>query len=112
MNGLGQGIRGRFLVNLVREDKENISNNNIPSHNEEPQNIHTPIIHPAHQLPEKKQTNYYISPIHSGESDIDDSDADPNFDPFEQTRPFKVVPSTSSGLSKKTVPFTVVSMYL
>lgn len=30
-------------------------------------------------LPEKKAKNYYISPVHSNESNIDDSDADPDF---------------------------------
>lgn len=30
-------------------------------------------------LMQKKTTNYYVSPMHSNESDVDDSDADPDF---------------------------------
>ena len=117
----GQGVRGRFLVNLVREKgKENVSANVSSQHKELQQSdisiekdisiltdqsnrqnhIHSPVPSTSKvQLRGKEQTDYYNSPIHSGESDIDDSDADPNFDPSKKSMPIKVVPPSFSSCS-------------
>lgn len=123
MNG-----RGRLLVNMaIEKDKENMSLN-VPSQDEALQpvislsieenleistdqsnqethiasvNIQIPSPStPKVQLVEKKQTDYYISPIRSDQSDFDDSDADPNFVfSVEKTKPSKVVLFSSSSSS-------------
>ncbi|CAG9816980.1 unnamed protein product [Phaedon cochleariae] len=87
--------RGLLLVNMVRKiDKENASPN-IPSQNENLQaaiseqrdltistdqsNQQSSTSTSSVAQLKNKRTDYYISPIHSDESDFDDSDADPNF---------------------------------
>lgn len=123
MNG-----RGRLLVNMaIEKDKENMSLN-VPPQDEALQPVITLSIEenleistdqsnqethiasvniqipspstPKVQLVEKKQTDYYISPIRSDQSDFDDSDADPNFVfSVEKTKPSKVVLFSSSSSS-------------
>lgn len=79
------------LIDQLNQDTNiaspNIYNNSIPSTSRV-------------ELMEIKRTNYYISPIHSNDSDIDDSDVDLNFEsPAAKSKTSKVVPSSSSSCS-------------
>lgn len=88
--------RGRFLVNLIEErNKENVTppivptpletledDLNVSSSDEVSGATHTALTVVDESMPSTSQEwkpTYYISPIRSDESDIDDSDADPNF---------------------------------
>lgn len=116
--------RGRFLVNMVEvRDKENIvppinfnqratiqddikmsSSDEISSRETQASlsTVDTPIPSTSKQQ-DPISPNYYISPIRSDESDIDDSDEDPNFQMFKKREmPPKVVPSSSSISSSST----------
>lgn len=116
--------RGRFLVNMVEErDKENIAppitftqhatvedNLKMSSSDEvsskETHAVLTPVNTsiPSTSIQQNSVApNYYISPIRSDESDIDDSDEDPNFQLLNKNElPPKVVPSSSSVTSSST----------
>ncbi|CAG9568350.1 unnamed protein product [Danaus chrysippus] len=99
--------RGRILVNMVEgRDKENVTPPPVVhAHNEtlEPtvEVVGEPI--PSTSKQQEHGPFYYISPIHSDESVIDDSDTDPTFRvvPKGKTLP-KVVPSSSNSSSTNT----------
>lgn len=127
MNG-----RGRLLVNMAIEKNKDDVSLNVPSEYEELQlplnlsmegnlqistdqsnqethiassNTDVPIPSTSKlELVKNKAIDYYISPIHSDESDFDDSDADPNFvfPDAEKTKPSKAVLSSSSSSSSVT----------
>jgi hypothetical protein len=115
--------RGRILVNMVEErDKENIAPITFTQHATEENNLKvslsdevsskethaalTPVNTSVPSTSKQQNSvapNYYISPIRSDESDIDDSDNDPNFQLLNKNKiPPKVVPSSSSITSSST----------
>lgn len=55
------------------------------------------IVSNVNSITECNQKKYYISPIHSGQSDFDDSDTDPHFVPHTQSK----TPSLLRGRTTK-----------
>ncbi|CAH2102382.1 unnamed protein product [Euphydryas editha] len=113
--------RGQFLVNMVKErDKENItppiiftqhanleydfkmSSSDVVSSKEtvEALSVVDTFIPSTSKQQKYGVSKYYISPIQSDESDIDDSDEDPDFQLVHKSKiPPKVVPPSSSSTS-------------
>lgn len=108
--------RGRFLVNLIEErNKENVTppivptpletledDLNVSSSDEVSGATHTALTVVDESMPSTSQEwkpTYYISPIRSDESDIDDSDADPNFQLVTQKKNLSKFPRTKPSSS-------------
>lgn len=116
--------RGRFLVKMIEErDNDNTPPNIEPTQQEILVNVlkissndevsseetHAALPEVDESIPHTSEQqnpsgpNYYISPIRSDESDIDDSDADPNFQLIPVSNAIsKVVPTESSSRSSNT----------
>jgi len=92
--------RVHLLVSLAREKYEGKVPLNVSSQCKELQPTTSSSSFPKVPIKENEQTDYFISPIQSNESDYDDSDKDPNFElPANKTKPFlpSIIPSSSSS---------------
>lgn len=72
--------RVKLLVSLARDKYEGKVTLDVTSQCKESQLTSSSSSSPKIPLKENEQTDYFISPIHSNESDYDDSDKDPNFE--------------------------------
>lgn len=92
--------RVHLLVSLAREKYEGKVPLNVSSQCKGLQPTTSSSSFPKVPIKENEQTDYFISPIQSNESDYDDSDKDPNFElPANKTKPFlpSIIPSSTSS---------------
>lgn len=92
--------RVHLLVSLAREKYEGKVTLNVSSQCKELQPTTSSSSSPKAPTKENEQTDYFISPIQSNESDYDDFDKDPNFElPANKKKSFflSIIPSSASS---------------
>ncbi|KAL5239117.1 hypothetical protein ACI65C_006527 [Semiaphis heraclei] len=97
--------RVNLLVSLAREKYERKISLNVSSQCKDLQPTTSSSTSPKVPVKENEQTDYFISPIQSNESDYDDSDKDPNFElQANKIQTFfpSIIPSSSSSSTSTT----------